>query len=274
MKIDLSIIIVSYNTKKLTRGCIESIIKFKPKIGLEVIVVDNGSTDGSVEVLRKLKVLNSNIEIVECKKNLGFAKANNQGMKRAKGEYVLLLNSDTKVTKGAIDKLIEFAKSRSDAGVIVPQLLNENGSVQASIFRFPTVLRNIRQWWFGERGILDKYYPKVKEPVEVDIAVMSAFLITPKALKKVGRLDGRYFMFYEDFDYCRRINRASLKVYYLPSAKIYHYHGASGKSLVDEKRQWYRLMHGSRIYHGLIKHYIIFFIQRLADVFKRRILRR
>ena len=89
---------------------------------------------------------------------------------------------------------------------------------------------------------------------------MAAFLITPKALNKVGLLDERYFMYFEDIDYCRRIARAGLKIYYLPEAEVYHVHGASGKGLVDDKNQWKRLIPSSKIYHGLLRHYLISFI--------------
>lgn len=268
----LSIIIVNWNTRELTLNCIKSIFKYQPMFKFEVIVVDNGSTDASIEAFSKLQKTNHNIQIIKNKNNLGFAKANNIGMRKSKGENILLLNSDTRVIKGTIEKMLDFADEHKDAGVVVPRLLNEDGSIQDSVFRIPTIRRNISQWWFGKKGILDKYYPK--NTTKVEIAVMAAFLITPQAIKRIGLLDERYFMFYEDYDYCRRVRKAGLSIYYLSTVNIYHLHGASGKSTAEFDKQWYRLLKGSRLYHGTVKHYVILFIQRSADVFKRRILKK
>lgn len=273
---DLSIIVVSYNTKKLILDCIRSIENEVSDLKKEIIVVDNGSTDGSVSALKKLRVkgyvLNRtkdakratekliDLKIIENKENLGFSRANNQGIKIAKGKYILLLNSDTKVKKGAIGKLVKFAKKTPDAGVVAARLLNADGSLQGSCFHFPTIKNAILEYWFDKRGLFDKYAPKGKKPVEVEASVGAAFLITPEALKKVGLLDERYFFYMEDIDYCRRVWRAGLKVYYLPEAEVIHYHGASGRHLADEENQWRRLIPSSKIYHGTIKHYLLTFI--------------
>ncbi len=236
----LSIIIVDYKTPELVKKCIESIKKTKPKISYEIIVIDN-----SVD-------------------NRGFAKANNIGIKKAKGKYILLLNSDTLVKPEAIDKLYDFARSREeDAGVVVPRLLNPDGSVQASVFRLPTIWRAIKHYYFGQEKLLDKYIPA--DTVEIESAVMAAFLITPKALKEVGLLNEKYFLYFEDLDYCRRIAKSRLKIYYLPEAEIIHLHGASGgvnKLLIESAKK----------YHGIVGYYIYTFIlwsgQKLERLFK------
>jgi len=185
---------------------------------------------------------------------MGFAKANNQGIDKARGKYILLLNSDTKVKQNSVKKLIDFAESKGDAGVVGARLLNSNGSIQGSVFRFPTIFRALRQYWLGEKRILDKYYPKGDKYGVVESVVMAAFLITPNAAKKVGMLNEKFFMYFEDLDYCKRVNDVGLKVYYLPSALVYHYHGVSGKG--RKKLQRERLVASSKIYHGLIKHYL------------------
>lgn len=255
---DVSVIIVSYNTKDLTIGSIKSVLREGSNLEKEIIVVDNASTDGSLEELSRLK---GKIKLIKNDKNLGFSKANNQGIRTASGKYILLLNSDTEVKKGAIGKLIEFAKARSDAGVVGPKLLNPNGSIQGSVLRFPTIGRAIRQYWLGQKGLLDKYAPESeKDAVEVESLVMAAFLITPVALKKVGLLDERYFMYYEDLDYCRRVKEMGLKIYYLPTSEVIHYHGASGRSLAEKENQWRRLIPSSKIYHGTLRHFILNFI--------------
>lgn len=277
-KTDVSIIIVSFNTKELTLQCIKSVISSTKGIFYEIIVIDNASTDGSVKAIsnfqfprpprdfggqavsppasRLRRAGNFHLKIIENQENLGFAKANNQGIKIAKGKYVLLLNSDTVVKKGAVEKLVNFAEKKKDAGVVVPRLLNKDGSIQPSVFKFPTVSRAIKQYWFGQKRLLDKYYPKGSEPREVESAVMAAFLITPHALDKAGLLNEKYFMYFEDLDYCRQIKKAGLKIYYLPKAEIVHYHGASG-SKVGYKLQFSRLNQSSKTYHGLINHHII-----------------
>jgi GT2 family glycosyltransferase len=264
--VDVSIIVVSFNTRDLTLDCIKSIGKEGSFLKKEIIVVDNNSSDGSVAALQRLRKSlprrqagkYPKLQLIINKKNLGFAKANNQGIKKAKGRYILLLNSDTKVKKEALKKLVSFARKTSGVGVVAPRLINPDGSIQGSVFRFPTMHRAIKQYWMGKRKILDKYAPFGNEPQEVEAAVMAAFMIAPKALKKVGFLDERYFMYFEDLDYCRRVHRAVLKVYYLPEAEVVHYHGKSGKGTGDIQRK--RLIKSSKIYHGSFKHYFLNFI--------------
>lgn len=253
--VELSVIIVNYNTKKLTLECIASVQK-EGELSKEIILVDNGSSDGSVEALRRSQG-KSQIILIENHQNLGFSKAVNQGARAAKGKHLLLLNTDTEVKKGAITKLANFAKCTPDAGVVGARLLNGDGTIQASCFYFPGVMNAIREYWLGKKGLFEKYVPKDKKPVVVDAVTGAAFLITPAALSKVGLLDERYFFYFEDIDYCRRVARAGLKVYYFPGASVVHYHGASGKSLASEKNQWRRLIPSSKIYHGVFRHYLL-----------------
>ena len=252
----LSIIIVSLNTKKLTEDCIKSILSEGSQISKEIIVVDNGSSDGSVEALRRLKK-ERKIDLVENKGNFGYAKANNQGIRKAKGKYLLLLNNDTLVHKGALGELVDFAGKTPSVGVVGSKLLNIDGTLQASCYNFPTITNAIKEYWLGEKGLFGKYAPKGKKPVEVDAVVGAVFLITPQARRKVGILDERYFAYFEDIDYCRQTWGAGLKVYYLPSSVITHYHGATFKKLADEKDRWKKLIPSSKIYHGVVKHYVI-----------------
>ncbi len=258
----LSIIIICLNNKNLVLDCIDSITKEGSSIKNEIIVVDNGSSDGTQVAVKKLQKKMRDLYLIENNRNLGYAKANNIGIKKAKGEYILLLNSDIIVKKHSLGRLYEFAKSRPDAGVVGPKLLNIDKTLQPSCFYFPTVRNAIREYWFGEKGLFEKYAPKGNKPVAVDAVVGAAFLITPKALKTVGSLDERYFAYFEDIDYCRNVWRAGLKVYYLPKAEIIHYHGATfdGKTFrkaVEPEDRWRRLIPGSKIYHGLLKHYLL-----------------
>lgn len=268
----LSIIVVNYNTKKVLQNCVNSIRKYPPKCKFEAIIVDNGSTDGSVEYLKSLK--NKHFKAIFNTQNLGFSKANNIGIKKSKGKFKLLLNSDTLVTKHALDKLVNFAQENKNIGVIGAKLLNKDKTIQPSVFRLPTVARNIKQYWLGQGKVLDKYAPKTEKPTEVEAVVGAAMLITPKALKKAGLLNEKYFMFYEDLDYCRKVRKKGLKAIYHPNAKIIHLHGESGKSLNSKQNQWKRLIPSSKAYHGTITHYIIFFIQwtsqKLRPIFSKK----
>lgn len=254
---DLSIVIVSLNNKKLTLECIDSIQKEGSKVKKQIIVVDNGSDDGSVEALRELKKKINNFVLVENDGNYGYARANNQGIKKAKGKYILLLNNDTLVKKNALGNLVEFAENTPDAGVIGSRLLNIDGSLQMSCYHFPTITRAIREYWFGAKGYFEKFAPRGKEPVTVDSVVGAAFLMTPKVVKRVGVLDERYFAYFEDIDYCRQTWKAGLKVYYLPESVITHYHGATFKKMATAKDRWKKLIPSSKVYHGLVKHYVI-----------------
>lgn len=255
-KTTLSIIIVNFNTKKLTLDAIGSVKNSVIKESYEIILVDNNSTDGSVEEFKKLEKTKK-IKLIKNKKNEGFSKAVNIGIRKAKGEYILLLNSDTKVKKNTINKLIKYAKNNKNVGAVAPKLLNPDGSLQNSIYNFPTISNALKEFWFGEKYSYEKYAPKGNNPTQVDAIVMTAFLITPIGLKKVGLLNERYFMYFEDIDYCRKLHKKNLKVVYLPKSKVIHHHGASGKKLATHKDQWKRLIPSSKIYHGLVKHYII-----------------
>lgn len=255
--IDLSIIIVSFNTKKLTVDCLKSIEKEESGLDIEVIVVDNNSSDGSREALRQLKTKNLKLITIFNNENLGYAKANNQGIKIAKGKYILLLNSDTLVHKDSLGELVKFARKTPDAGVIGSKLLNIDGSLQNSCFHFPTIKNVILEYFLGKKGLFDKYAPSGKDPTAVDAVVGASFLITPPAKERVGVLDERYFAYFEDIDYCRQTWKKGLKVYYLPTSVITHYHGATFKKLANEAERWKKLIPSSKIYHGLIKHYLI-----------------
>lgn len=272
----LSIIVVNYNTVRITLNCLNSVLTAVKGLSGEIIVIDNASTDGSVDKLRKLKtriIKNKNPSVkgfilIENKINVGFAKAVNQGMKKAEGKYRLLLNSDTVVNPEVISKLIKFAEGHPDAGVVVPQLTNRDGSIQPSVFRFPTVIGAIKEFWLGIKGAYQKYTPTQNTPQKVDSAVAAAFLITPQAGNKVGLFDERYFMYFEDLDFCRRIKKAGLSVYYLPQAKVTHLHGVSGEKISDPLNQWRRAIPSSKIYHGKVKHYLINAVIWLAGKFR------
>lgn len=256
--IDLSIVIVNYNTKKLVLDCVGSIKKEGSEISKEIIIVDNASSDGSNEAFKKLEKENKNLKLILNKENLGYAKANNQGIRISKGKYLLLLNSDTLVKKNSLRNLVKFAFKTTDAGVVGSKLYNLDGSIQSSCYHFPTIKNAILEYFLGKKGLFEKFVPEGKDPITVDALVGASFLITPKARQEVGVLDERYWAYFEDIDYCRQVWKKGLKVYYLPSSEIIHYHGASFKKATpDDAKRWRRLIPSSKIYHGLVYHYVI-----------------
>lgn len=266
-KLDLSIIIVSFNTAKVTADCINSIIASRIVIPHEVIVVDNNSSDESIIVLKKFEKAKQ-IKVISNTENVGFAKANNQAIKIAKGKYILLLNSDTIVRVGSIEKLVKFADETPDAGVVAPKLLNKNKTIQESCYSFPTIKNAIRKYFLGEKDAYDEYYPTKNKPTIVDAVVGAAFLITPTALEKVGILSEEYFMYFEDIDYCKRVKEVGLNVYYLPDTKIVHLHGASSKTEGDEK-QSSRSFEASKRYYGENYYYLLSLVLRIGRKWRR-----
>jgi len=270
-KKDITVIIINYNTPKLTVDCVRSVLKDVGKLKVEVIVVDNGSEKDSIKVLEQICSAFDEVTLTKNIENKGFSVANNQGINISKGKYILLLNSDTIVKKGALSELFDFAEKTPVAGVVGARLLNPNGSLQPSCMHFPTILRAIKEYWLGEKSSFEKFVPKGKNPVEVEAVVGAAFLITPKALKKAGMLNEKYFMYFEDLDYCRKVGKKGLKVYYLPEAEVVHYHGASGRNVADSANQWRRLIPSSKIYHGLINYYLLNFVLWSGQKWKKYI---
>jgi len=253
---ELSIVIVSFNTSELLRKCLLSIEKEKKQNGLEIIVVDNFSQDGSPQMVRKEFPA---VTLIEAGKNVGFSKAVNIGLGVAKGEAVLLLNSDTRVINGSLEHLLKVEKDVRPA-IIGLKMINTDGSVQPSVFHLPGVKGAFAEYWWGKKGSYSKYEPSGVNINVVEAVSGGAMLISRTVLDKIGFLDERYFMYFEDLDYCRRAKRAGIKIYYLPYAEVIHEHGASGKNLVSSENQWRRLVPSSKIYHGIAKHFLINFI--------------
>ena len=232
---DISIIIVNWNTKKLLEDCLKSIYKFTQGIKFEVIVVDNASKDGSVQMVEKKF---PKVVLIQNKDNLGFTKANNQGIKAAKGEYIALLNSDTYLIENAFKKLLETAKSKNNKAVLAPLLLNENKTIQQSVGFFPH-LPQVFLWMgflddlpFGQ--FLKPYHVDhdsfYKREREIDWLTGAAMFIPREVIKTAGALDEEIFMYGEDVEWCFRIKRAGYRIFLHSNAKIVHIgRGSSGK---------------------------------------------
>ena len=238
---DLSILIVNWNTKDLLIQCLKSLEQTLKRLKMEVFVVDNGSVDGSVEPVREKF---PEVIIIQNPMNLGFAKANNQGIKRSKGKYILLLNPDTQMKEGAIEILIAFMDAHPEVGVAGAQFLNSDGSKQNSIANFPSLATELLN-----KSLLRWFFPKtfpgkernISEPIEVDSVIGACMMVRREAMEQVGLLDEDYFLFLEETDWCYRIKKAGWKVYHVPQAEVYHFQGKSAEK--DKKRakvEYYR----------------------------------
>jgi GT2 family glycosyltransferase len=230
--IELSFIIVSWNAKSYLQKCVESIISKSGTCEKEIIVVDNASTDGSDELIREKY---QQVVLIRNEANLGFAKANNIGIRRSRGKYVLLVNSDVEVLEGCIEHLILFMEQHPEIGMLGPQIIDANGNLQRSCMAFPTLWNA-----FCRALALDTIFPKVKifggnlmafwqhDTVrEVDVINGCFWLVRREALNQVGLLDERFFIYAEDIDWCKRFWNAGWKVVFVPQAQSVHYGGAS-----------------------------------------------
>lgn len=274
---DLSVVIPNFNTKKLLKECLESVIRYQPpatrkkpitdhrSLVTEIIIIDNGSTDSSVDYLKKA-AKDKTIQIILLNQNWGFAGAVNQGIKKAKGKFLLLLNSDTQVQKETLKEAVDFAQ-RHPRSIVGLQLVNFDGSIQPSVYHFPSATGAIKEFWLGQKDSYQKYFPKSKRPIEVDAVTGAAMLIPKKIIKKTGLFDEKYFFYFEDLDYCRRAKKAGLKVYYLPSAQAFHHHGAASKAMPEIAHQW--LVESSKKYNGLVKYYLLTSIIWLGQKWRR-----
>ena len=235
--VDVSILIVTWNTKDYLQKCLSSVYKNTGSITFEIIIVDNASTDGTAAMV---KASFPSAVLIENKKNRGFGSANNQAVKICKGKYVLILNPDTIILPGSIQRLAAFLDQNPDAGAVGPKILNPDGSIQLECARnFPTpmtefcVLTTLYKR-FPKSKIFGKYlmsYWDHNDQREVALLSGACFLIRNKAFDEIGLFDENFFMYTEETDLFYRIKQKGRKVYFLPSAKIEHLWGKSTEQL-------------------------------------------
>jgi len=247
---DLSIIIVNYNAGNLLKECIESVKNSALNISYEIIVIDNNSSDNSIDLIRNRF---ENLKIIMNKMNVGFARASNQGINGSKGRYILLLNPDTVILPDCLKKMVRFMEDHPEGGVAGCKVLNPNGTLQLACRRsFPAPSVS-----FYRLSGLSRLFPKSKTFArynltyqnpdvvqEVDAVSGSFMMIIRKALDEVGMLDERFFMYGEELDLCFRVKEKGWKVYYVPDARIIHYKGKSSqqrkrKAVIDFHKAMY-----------------------------------
>ncbi|MAG58420.1 MAG: hypothetical protein CMJ83_19200 [Planctomycetes bacterium] len=252
---DLSVVILSWNTRQLVAECLEALQGARDGLDVEVVVVDNGSHDGSPDMIAERfpdVVLEPNAE------NRGYAGGVNQGIARATGRRVCLLGSDTRVKPGTFRALIDHLDAHPEVGAVAPPLLNDDDSYQAACMRFPTIRTAL--WWDTP---LNHLWPESKElrryqmkdwdhrgTREIDQPPGTCFMVRREVLDEVGVMDERLWLFFNDVDWSLRIRHAGYSIWYVEAPGVYHHEGGSTRHFQDFAGEWHR----NRI-HFYRKHY-------------------
>ncbi len=236
MKVDVSIVIVSWNSRDVLRNCLRSILDQTSEISFEIFVVDNASQDGSALMVRSEF---PNVKLLANNENRGFAAANNQAIRVASGRYVLLLNPDTIILNAAISRCVHYADAHADIGAVGCQVLENDNHIQRTGFSFP----NPWNLFLVESGLF-RAFPRSRlfgrpllgwwdRDTEKDLDVISGMflLVRGDAIQQVGLLDESYFIYEEEADWCYRLSRAGWRRVFTPCARIMHLEGGSKSTL-------------------------------------------
>lgn len=234
--VDLTVIIVNWNTKDLLQDCIQSVYDFVLDISFEVIVVDNASTDGSVDMVEQQF---PQVKLVANEDNKGFVEANNQASRIANGEFILLLNSDAKFLASGAAEVLEYMRRETSVGIVTGEMFYEDGEFQPPYRRFPGLFSIIERntlrklvginFGFQKRYLCEDLDPKKAQEVEW---ATGAYIYLRKDLLDEGNVfDRSIFMYYEDTLLCRRVKQLGYRVMYLPKAPVVHYRDQSGKQV-------------------------------------------
>lgn len=231
---DVSIIIANWNLKDYLRSCLASLYESSGTVEIEAIVVDNASTDGSVEMV---EAEFGQVKLLRNEENVGFSKANNLAMDIARGRYIFLLNNDTLLYEHSLSRLVRFMDDHADAGVCGPRIINEDGSLQVrSKGRYPSISTALGQFLlpasWRHRGLRPLGFYEHQDNMtsrQIDWVSGCALMVRREALDTVGFLDSEVFMYCEDVDWCYRMRKAGWKVVYNPHSVVLHYGGKSMK---------------------------------------------
>jgi len=245
MSVDLSIIIVSWNVQELLSACLQSIqAAAKDNMVVETIVVDNASTDDTPALLRRDF---PGVRLIEPGENTGFTRGNNLAIDVAAGRHLLFLNPDTEIVADALPRLVAYLDEHSSVGVVGPQLLNPDGTVQSSRRRFPTLWTAVfESTWLqplAPRRVLDRYFMRDvpdDETCEVDWVQGAAFAVRHTVVDQVGRFDEAFFMYSEELDWQKRIKQAGWQIVSLPDAQVIHHGGSSSDQVVAQRHIYFQ----------------------------------
>jgi GT2 family glycosyltransferase len=254
-RVDLSIIIVNYNSKDYLRQCLDSIFTKTHAIEFEIIIVDSGSFDGCAEMIEEMY---PEVLFIQSESNIGFARANNLGAGSARGQVLLFLNPDTEMHEPAIEKLYTRFQSLSAVGIAGGRLLNSDGSLQTSCVQpLPTVLNQLLdaevfQRWFPKTGFWTTAatFRNETKPVEVEALCGACLMIHRGVFEQVGGFSTDYFMYGEDLDLCYKTRKAAFKNYYVPDANIIHHGGGSTSRSISN---FSNVMMRESVYRFLLK---------------------
>lgn len=224
---DISIVIVNYNVRDYILKCLDTIFAGQLQMSVEVIVVDNNSHDGSVQAITAAF---PQVKMIVNKHNAGFPAANNQGFEVAKGRYIFMLNPDAELPENSLNKLFSFMESNEEFSIIAPKLLNTDGSLQQSVWRFPSVCTLFFEMAYLTRFLKKKNYADkdMLLAFEADSVSGAAILFRRGAIEKIGTLDETLFWI-EDVDFCYRARKAGLRILYYPDAQVIHHVSKSAK---------------------------------------------
>jgi len=281
---DLSIVIVTWNSQEFIQNCLDSIYLSQRNFSSEVTVVDNDSSDRTTQIIEELY---PQVNLIQNKENSGYAKANNQGIEDSSGRYVLLLNPDTQLREDSLALMYQFMEENPEVGALGPKLINPDRTIQPSCREFPTFSTLV--WEFSGLSIL---FPKSKtfsrwrmgyfafdQTREVDQPMGSCLMLRRETLEDVGLLDENFPMFFNDVDLCYRIIKAGWKIYFYPEAVVIHHKGAS-TSKVKRKMIWLSHLAFYRFFKkhetGLVNQILLylFFVSLFLFAFPRMILKK
>ncbi len=230
--VDLSIVIVAWNVRDLVLDCLASIRDARLKISYEVILVDNGSADATVEQVSEQF---PETRVIALPKNIGFGGGNNRGLERMNGRTAVLLNSDTIVLEGGLEQCVAYLDEHPDVGAVGPQLLNPDRTRQNCIHNSPTLVSEIISQSILRR-LFPRRYPSKRieytEPVEVEAVLGACMFVKREIVETIGTIDEDFFFFLEETDWCHRIRAAGWRVMHLPDAYVIHLYGESTKKKV------------------------------------------
>jgi GT2 family glycosyltransferase len=229
----LSVIIVSFNARADLERCLESLRAAPPTVDYEIIVVDNGSTDGSVEAARRF----SGVRVIEAGANLGFARANNVGIRASSGVNLLLLNSDTVVSPGSLDRLLDELGGDPSVAVVGPRLVDGDGRAELSFGGMIGPLNELRQKRLARSAAVEQLTRRRQYPDWVSGACL---LVRRTDAAAVGGLDERFFMYTEDVDFCAAIRALGRRILFTPNVEVVHLRGRSAASAPAATRDHYR----------------------------------
>ena len=286
---NLDIVIVNYKSTGHLIKCIDSIYKNIERKNAIIFVEDNGSDDG----VERIMELFPEVVLTKNRFNLGFAKAVNKAIRKGRALYIVILNPDTVMFDGFFDSVISYMENNPDVGVLGPKILNNDGTVQGSARRFPTPLTGL----FGRNSLLTRFFPNNpftraniltsrsdgRNPMQVDWVSGACMVVRRKSIEDVGLLDERFFMYWEDADWCRRMRQGGWKVIYLPTASIIHYVGVSSdrllfRSILEFHKSSYRLfqkyagkkagLFGPLVLVGLFLRFIFVLLSNAIRIFR------